>query len=127
MSIVRDTAENPSSEKVRLGAGCRVNPPPPVVGEIFSLDFPFHRITRSPDHARSPDYPISFVSFVVHGFAFPIPAMTRDSGDSGDHQFDPRLSAISFCGFLRVPSCPLWSMVLVFWDEVRCSFSNAIF
>jgi hypothetical protein len=41
-----DTAENPSSEKVRLGAGCRVNPPPPVVGEIFLLTSPF---TESPD------------------------------------------------------------------------------
>jgi hypothetical protein len=41
MSIVRDTAEKPILKKVRLGAGCRVNPPPPVVREKLSLDFPF--------------------------------------------------------------------------------------
>jgi len=46
MSIVRDTAQNPFSEKVRLGAGCRVNHPPPVVGENFLLTSPF---IESPD------------------------------------------------------------------------------
>src|SRR5579859_8066949 len=54
MSIVRDTAENPSSEKVRLGAGCRVNPPPPVVGENFLLTSPF---IESPDLDPSPPAP----------------------------------------------------------------------
>jgi hypothetical protein len=34
-----------------------------------------------------------FLPFVVKGFAFPIPAMTRDVGDHGD-----------LAPFLRVPS-----------------------
>jgi hypothetical protein len=53
MSIVRDTAENLSSEKVRLGAGRRVNHPPPVVGENFLLTSPF---------IESPDFLISVIS-----------------------------------------------------------------
>jgi hypothetical protein len=60
MSIVQDTAENPSSEKVRLGAGCRVNPPPPVGGENFLLTSPF---IECPDHPISYPPPIRQLGF----------------------------------------------------------------
>src|SRR5437899_10563285 len=75
MSIVRDTAENPSSEKVRLGAGCRVNPPPPVVEENFLLTSPF---------IESPDVPITGSPDLALGFVFgtPLGQLVADSGSS---------------------------------------------
>jgi hypothetical protein len=56
MSIAGVKAQNPSSEKVRLGAGCRVNPPLQVVGENFLLTSPF---IESPDLPITRDHPIS--------------------------------------------------------------------
>jgi hypothetical protein len=76
MSIVQDTAENPSSEKVRLGAGCRVNPPPPVVGENFLLTSPF---IESPDFFVPPlPYPLCTL-ISTQGHPIPGPRHARFS------------------------------------------------